>query len=76
MIIRILGYDYTICYRPGLELVISRLPNIENKEPVEIEMYQDELFFCEIDHIDLDLNNLSSMKQISTREITTNDRSN
>ena len=53
-------------------IILSRLPNIENKAPVEIEQHQDEIH-CEIDHIDLDLINVPLVKQTSISESTMND---
>ena len=68
LLVKIQGYDYSVKYRPGKEMVVldalSRLPNPTNTAEVELDMRVDEVSF--------NLINFSQTKQQTLRDETRN----
>ena len=66
MLVKIQGYDYSVKYRPGNEMimsdVLSRLPNPSERSEVQLDLRVDEL--------SLDLVNFSPAKQQQLRDET------
>ena len=66
MLVKIQGYDYSVKYRPGNEMimsdVLSRLPNPSGRSEVQLDLGVDELSF--------DLVNFSPTKQQELRDET------
>lgn len=63
LLLKMQGYDFTIRYRPGSQMVISdslsRLPNPEDVEPISLDI--------RVDNVELDLINFTAEKQAQLR---------
>ena len=74
MMTKIQGYNYTIKYLPGPQLVISdtlsRLPNPHTRVNVSIDDHVDEITINECTDISIDLLNFSPAKQSELRHST------
>ena len=66
LLLKIQGYDFTVKYRPGEQMVISdslsRLPNPEDAEPISLDI--------RVDSIELDLISFTAEKQAQLRAET------
>lgn len=79
MLLKIQGYQYTVVYRPGPEMVmadvLSRLPNPSNNKPVDLDERVDLMQLDDdiLDDIDISLINFSAEKQRQLRIETARD---
>jgi hypothetical protein len=66
LLLKVQGYDFTIRYRPGSQMIISdslsRLPNPEDVEPISLDI--------RVDNVELDLINFTAEKQAQLRSET------
>lgn len=77
MMLKVQGYDFTVSYRPGIEMTLadtlSRLPNSRKNHEVELDNRVDSIMIDEVDNISIDLMNFSATKQKQMREETARD---
>ena len=67
MLLKLQGYDFTIVYRPGSEMVLadtlSRLPNTKKDHELELDNRVDTILTEDISNTAIDLINFSPVKQ-------------
>ena len=76
LLIKILGYDYQLVYRPGSQMTtadtLSRLPNPENNAEIPLDVTVDDNLIDEADDRlhNIDLINFSTDKRVQLRELS------
>ena len=77
MMLKVQGYNFEVHYRPGQEMVLtdtlSRLPNRQKNQKMELDTQVGSVLIEHIDTIHIDLLNFSPKKQEQIREETTKD---
>ena len=71
MLLKVQGYDFTIIYRPGSQMILldtkSRLPSTDNHQETQLDNRVDALQMIVIDNISIEKKNFSSEKQIKLK---------
>lgn len=67
MFLKLTGYDFDLIYRPGTEMTLadtlSRLPNPQNDEKVQLDMHVDGIIMDDVDDTSIDLINFGKNKR-------------